>query len=210
MAQLMTDHGVMPLPPYIKREKDGRNLDDYERYQTVYATHAGSIAAPTAGLHFDEELLERIRQMGVRIANVTLHIGIGTFFLLKSENVEGHEMHREYYSMPAPPWRPCGRPRKDGGRVVAVGHECGAHPRDRLLRVQGRTTGRFHRALHLSRATLYRVGGRPYHQFSSSPVHPASARLRLCGKEALMEAPTGRPSSSGYRFYSYGDAMFIS
>ena len=205
--RLMTDHGVMPLPPYIKRE-NGCNMDDYERYQTIYATHAGSIAAPTAGLHFDEALFERIRLMGVGIAYVTLHIGIGTFFLLKSENVEGHVMHREYYSIPAPSIEAVQKTKERGGRVVAVGTSA-----VRTLETafsdskNGRPAG--FTELYIYPGYRYRVVDAlitNFHLPRSTPLLLVSA---FAGIEALMGAYK-EAVEQRYRFYSYGDAMFIS
>ena len=90
--EILDKIGLMPLPPYIKEK-----LEDKERYQTVYAKYEGSAAAPTAGLHFTEELLEKVKEKGVEIANVTLHVGIGTFRPVKVENIEEHDMHTEHY-----------------------------------------------------------------------------------------------------------------
>jgi len=95
--EIVNTHGMMPLPPYIKRKE--KNDIDYDMYQTVYAQHSGSVAAPTAGLHFTEGLLNKITQMGVQIVKVTLHIGIGTFLLIKKKNIEEHTMHGEYYKV---------------------------------------------------------------------------------------------------------------
>ena len=108
--------GEMPLPPYITHR-----LEDRERYQTVYAKHEGSAAAPTAGLHFTPELLEKIRQMGVEIVHVTLHVGLGTFRPVKVEDVTAHHMHSEYYSIEAEEAEKINLTRRRGGRIIAVG-----------------------------------------------------------------------------------------
>ena len=108
--------GQMPLPPYITAE-----LQDKERYQTVYSHELGSAAAPTAGLHFTEELMDRIRQKGVKIAYVTLHVGLGTFRPLKVDDVTRHEMHSEHYEIPAETARLINETKQNGGRVIAVG-----------------------------------------------------------------------------------------
>jgi S-adenosylmethionine:tRNA ribosyltransferase-isomerase len=208
VARLMRDYGVMPLPPYIRREKDGRNLDDYDHYQTVYARHPGSIAAPTAGLHFDDDLFERIRRMGVNIVAVTLHIGIGTFFLVKSENVEGHEMHREYYSMSAPSMEAIRQTKEKGGRVVAVGtsavrtletafsERCGGRP-------EGFTE------LFIYPGYRYRVVDALITNFHLPRSTPLLLVCAFAGKEAI-ESAYKEAVEQRYRFYSYGDAMFIS
>ena len=106
----------MPLPPYITAE-----LQDKERYQTVYSHELGSAAAPTAGLHFTEELLERIRQKGVKIAYVTLHVGLGTFRPVKVDDVTRHKMHSEHYEIPAETARLINETKQNGGRVIAIG-----------------------------------------------------------------------------------------
>ena len=108
--------GQMPLPPYIKEK-----LKDKERYQTVYSKDAGSAAAPTAGLHFTKEMLENIRAMGVNIAYVTLHVGLGTFRPVKVEDVTQHKMHTEHYYIPEEAAKTINETRKNGGRVICVG-----------------------------------------------------------------------------------------
>ena len=108
--------GQMPLPPYITEE-----LKDKERYQTVYSHELGSAAAPTAGLHFTEELMERIRQKGVKIAYVTLHVGLGTFRPVKVDDVTKHKMHSEHYEIPAETARLINETKQNGGRVIAIG-----------------------------------------------------------------------------------------
>ncbi len=119
--EIMARHGTMPLPRYIKRGENGMGVIDAERYQTVYAERRGSIAAPTAGLHFTEELLDRISLMGVTIVKITLHIGVGTFFLVKKERVEEHRMHREYYSVQRHMLELIRDAKARGRRVLAVG-----------------------------------------------------------------------------------------
>ena len=108
--------GQMPLPPYIKEK-----LKDKERYQTVYSKDAGSAAAPTAGLHFTKEMLESIKAMGVNIAYVTLHVGLGTFRPVKVEDVTQHKMHTEHYYIPEEAAKTINETRKNGGRVICVG-----------------------------------------------------------------------------------------
>ncbi|MEG2380945.1 MAG: tRNA preQ1(34) S-adenosylmethionine ribosyltransferase-isomerase QueA, partial [Oscillospiraceae bacterium] len=114
--ELLDKLGEMPLPPYIKEK-----LLDQERYQTVYSKINGSAAAPTAGLHFTNELIERIREMGVNIAYLTLHVGLGTFRPVSVENVEEHIMHTEYYEMSQETADIINRSKADGGRIIAVG-----------------------------------------------------------------------------------------
>jgi S-adenosylmethionine:tRNA ribosyltransferase-isomerase len=114
--EVLEQLGEMPLPPYIKEK-----LDDPERYQTVYAREAGSAAAPTAGLHFTEQLLDDIRAKGVHIAFITLHVGLGTFRPVNVENIEEHDMHAEFYQMTEKTARLLNEVRQQGGRIIAVG-----------------------------------------------------------------------------------------
>ena len=114
--EILDQIGLMPLPPYIKEK-----LEKKEMYQTVYAKYDGSAAAPTAGLHFTEDLLNQIKAKGVEIANVTLHVGIGTFRPVKEENIEDHDMHTEHYYIKAEDAEKINNTRKNGGRIIAVG-----------------------------------------------------------------------------------------
>ena len=114
--EILDQLGQMPLPPYITHQ-----LKDKNRYQTVYAKHEGSAAAPTAGLHFTEELLRRIREKGVEIAHVTLHVGLGTFRPVKVDNVQDHHMHSEFYIVEPEEAEKINRTKREGGRVICVG-----------------------------------------------------------------------------------------
>ncbi|MCC3376931.1 tRNA preQ1(34) S-adenosylmethionine ribosyltransferase-isomerase QueA [Cohnella sp. REN36] len=203
--ELLDRLGEMPLPPYIKER-----LDDRDRYQTVYARHEGSAAAPTAGLHFTDDFLAELEAWGVRICRVTLHVGLGTFRPVAVENVLEHRMHEEWYSVSPESAALLNRARAEGGRVVAVG-----------------TT---------SARTLETVGGR----FGERPIEPCSGwtdifiypgyefRLvnalltnfhlpkstlvmlvsALAGREAILSAYREAVAEQ-YRFFSFGDAMFI-
>ena len=113
--EILDEIGLMPLPPYIKEK-----LEKKEMYQTVYAKYEGSAAAPTAGLHFTKELLEKIKEKGVEIANVTLHVGIGTFRPVKEENIEDHDMHTEHYYIKKEDAEKINNTRKNGGRIIDV------------------------------------------------------------------------------------------
>ena len=122
VESVLHECGRMPLPPYIHREpEDPRSELDLERYQTVYARELGAVAAPTAGLHFTESLLERLEGLGVRRASVTLHVGAGTFLPVQEEDPREHVMHRERFSVPASTAEAIQRCRSQGGRVIAVG-----------------------------------------------------------------------------------------
>jgi S-adenosylmethionine:tRNA ribosyltransferase-isomerase len=208
VTRLMNEYGMMPLPPYIRREKGNRNPDDYEQYQTVYANQAGSIAAPTAGLHFDDDLFGQIRGMGVDIAKITLHIGIGTFFLLKAENIEGHEMHREYYSMSASSIEAVRRTKANGGRVVAVGTSAVRTLETALGGDNGGMPAGF-TGLFIYPGYRYRVVDALITNFHLPRSTPLLLVCAFAGKETIEKAYK-EAVEQRYRFYSYGDAMFIS
>ena len=114
--EILDELGEMPLPPYIKE-----TLEDRDRYQTVYAKEIGSAAAPTAGLHFTEELLEKLKQKGVELAFITLHVGLGTFRPVSADTIEEHHMHAEYYHMSEETAALLNRVKENGGRIITVG-----------------------------------------------------------------------------------------
>lgn len=204
LPELLERHGHMPLPPYIRRADTAL---DRERYQTVFARRPGAVAAPTAGLHFDEPLLERLRAAGIATATLTLHVGAGTFQPVRSETVEGHRMHAEWLSVPASVCAAVAAARGRGGRVVAVGTTVvraleTAAAGDTLAPFEGETD-----------IFLY-----PGHRFRAvdglvTNFHlPGSTLLMLvsafAGRERVLAAY--RHAVAGrYRFFSYGDAMLI-
>jgi S-adenosylmethionine:tRNA ribosyltransferase-isomerase len=199
--------GRMPLPPYIKRNGDD-GAADFDRYQTVYAEKAGSIAAPTAGFHFSRGLLEKIRAQGVDIVTVTLHIGIGTFSLIRAGQLEEHHMHAERYELDEASKGLIRTARQEGRRVVA----CGTSSVRTLETVFGNNgNGALHGETDLFIYPGYRFKAvdaliTNFHLPRSTPLMLVAAfmgaeRLRKAYREAIGE---------GYRFYSYGDAMFIS
>lgn len=195
--------GQMPLPPYIKEQ-----LEDPERYQTVYSRHPGSAAAPTAGLHFTEGLLHDIRAMGVGVQFVTLHVGLGTFRPVKAENIEDHEMHAEYCSVPEETARAVNATHAAGGRVIAVGTTS--------CRTLESFTGADGRLLPKSGWTNIFIY--PGYRFKCldgliTNFHlPGSTLLMLvsalAGREHIMEAYR-QAIEREYRFFSFGDAMLI-
>ncbi|WP_150266594.1 tRNA preQ1(34) S-adenosylmethionine ribosyltransferase-isomerase QueA [Paenibacillus tepidiphilus] len=197
--------GTMPLPPYIKE-----TLEDRERYQTVYARHEGSAAAPTAGLHFTEELLERIAAKGVTIAYLTLHVGLGTFRPMSVEKVEEHVMHAEYYELSRETAEVLNEARARGGRIIAVGTtSC------RTLETVGRDFGDkpFEACSGWTdifiypgyRFTVVNALITNFHLPKSTLVMLVSA---LAGREHIMAAYEEAVEQK-YRFFSFGDAMFI-
>ncbi|MGQ7815444.1 tRNA preQ1(34) S-adenosylmethionine ribosyltransferase-isomerase QueA [Metapseudomonas furukawaii] len=196
--------GHMPLPPYIDRPDEEA---DRERYQTVYARHAGAVAAPTAGLHFDEALLEALAAKGVERAFVTLHVGAGTFQPVRVERIEDHHMHREWLEVGQDVVDAVTACRARGGRVVAVGttsvRSLESAARDGELKAFSGDTDIF----------LY--PGRPFHVVDALVTNfhlPESTLLMLvsafAGYPETMAAYAAAVEQ-GYRFFSYGDAMFI-
>jgi S-adenosylmethionine:tRNA ribosyltransferase-isomerase len=204
--ELLDRLGQMPLPPYIKEQ-----LPDKERYQTVYAKHEGSAAAPTAGLHFTEEYLSRLEQKGIQLVYVTLHVGLGTFRPVSVDNVEAHDMHEEYYQVSEEAAARINKAKENGHRVIAVGTTSA-----RTLETAGqasKVTGRIEPCsgwtgifiypgytfrivdalltnFHLPKSTLLML------------ISALSSRERvLCAYREAIEQE--------YRFFSFGDAMFI-
>lgn len=195
--------GKMPLPPYIKAE-----LQDAERYQTVYSRELGSAAAPTAGLHFTQELLDKIRAMGVKICPVTLHVGLGTFRPVKEDEIEDHEMHSEFCLIPEETARTVTETKKSGGRVIAVGTtscrtlESFARE-DGTLRASSGWTNIFIYPGYRFRCVDALVTN--FHLPESTLIMLVSA---LAGREHILNAYETAVRER-YRFFSFGDAMFI-
>lgn len=195
--------GKMPLPPYIKLE-----LQDSERYQTVYSREVGSAAAPTAGLHFTPELLEEIAARGVRLCYVTLHVGLGTFRPVKSENVENHEMHAEYCEIPEETAKIVNETKAAGARVVCVGTtscrtiESFADEGGRLRAVGGWTDIFIYPGYKFKCMDALITN---FHLPQSTLVMLVSA---FAGRENVLRAYE-TAARERYRFFSFGDAMII-
>ncbi len=195
--------GQMPLPPYITHE-----LRDKNRYQTVYARHDGSAAAPTAGLHFTEELLKEIEDMGVTIAHVTLHVGLGTFRPVKVENILDHHMHSEFYMVEEEEAEKVNRARREGGRVVCVGTtSCrtveSASDEDGILKAGSGWTDIFIYPGYKFKVLDCLVTN--FHLPESTLVMLVSA---LAGREHVLHAYQEAVREK-YRFFSFGDAMLV-
>lgn len=197
--------GTMPLPPYIKE-----TLDDRERYQTVYAKHEGSAAAPTAGLHFTKELLDQIEAKGVNIAYITLHVGLGTFRPMSVEKVEEHAMHSEYFVMSQETADTINATKEQGGRIIAVGttscrtletvgRQCEGGP---LVECSGWTDIFIYPGYKFSVVNALITN---FHLPKSTLVMLVSA---LAGREHILAAYE-EAIEQKYRFFSFGDAMFI-
>ncbi len=201
--EILDQLGQMPLPPYITHQ-----LKDKNRYQTVYAKHEGSAAAPTAGLHFTPELLEQIREKGIRIAEVTLHVGLGTFRPVKVENVQEHHMHSEFYQISKEAADIINETKKKGGRVICVGTtSC------RTIESAAATDGSLKECSGWTDIFIY-----PGYQFKIldaliTNFHLPESTLvmlvsALAGREHIMNAYETAVKEQ-YRFFSFGDAMFI-
>ncbi len=195
--------GQMPLPPYITHE-----LKDKNRYQTVYARHDGSAAAPTAGLHFTQELLDQIEGMGVSIAHVTLHVGLGTFRPVKVENILDHHMHSEFYMVEEEEAEKVNRARREGGRVICVGTtSCrtveSAAGEDGLLKAGSGWTDIFIYPGYKFKLLDCLVTN--FHLPESTLVMLVSA---LAGREHVLHAYE-EAIRERYRFFSFGDAMLV-
>ena len=205
----LNEIGQIPLPPYIHEEQE-----DYGRYQTVYAKYDGSVAAPTAGLHFTEELLGELKNKGVEIGFVTLHVGLGTFRPVKEEKIEDHKMHSEFFILPEETAEIINKAKKDGHRVTAVGTTC-----TRTLETAGSRLG-----ITKDNVKLTEMAGEtdifiypPYefkvidrlitnfHLPESTLIMLVSA---LAGRENVLNAYKEAVKEK-YRFFSFGDAMFI-
>lgn len=201
--EILDKIGLMPLPPYIKER-----LQQKERYQTVYAKQEGSAAAPTAGLHFTNELLEKIEKKGIIIANVTLHVGIGTFRPVKVETVEEHNMHSEHYYIEEKEAQKINKTKKEGGRIIAVGTtSC------RVLESVSDENGQVQSKEGDTNIFIY-----PGYSFKCidgliTNFHlPQSTLIMLvsafAGRDYIMKA-YNEAVKEKYKFFSFGDAMFI-
>ena len=203
--ELLERIGKMPLPPYIARESGD---EDKERYQTVYCKEEGSVAAPTAGLHFTEELIEKIRQKGVNIAYVTLHVGIGTFRPVKCENIEDHQMHFEEYEIDEDAAAVINETKKAGGRIIAVG-TTSTRTLESAANEEGFVTaGRGRTGIFIYPGYRFKVIDSlitNFHLPKSTLLMLVSA---LYNREAILAAYK-EAVERRYRFFSYGDAMLI-
>jgi S-adenosylmethionine:tRNA ribosyltransferase-isomerase len=196
--------GKMPLPPYIKKQ-----LDDPNMYQTVYAKHRGSAAAPTAGLHFTEELLKAIEKKGVHIVFITLHVGLGTFRPVKVEKIEDHNMHSEFYQMSAQSAEILTKARAEGHRIIA----CGTTVIRTLETITAKYDGKYQEASGWTDIFIY--PGFRYRAIDAMITNfhlPKSTLIMLvaafAGRDFILKAYQEAVKGK-YRFFSFGDAMFI-
>lgn len=201
--EILESLGTMPLPPYIHEK-----LNDQSRYQTVYAKEVGSAAAPTAGLHFTEELLQKIKEKGINIAYVTLHVGLGTFRPVSVETIEEHEMHSEYYHMTKEVAELLTKTKENGKRIIAVGTTS-----TRTLETIMTKYNKFTECSGWTNIFIY-----PGYEFKaidclSTNFHLPKSTLvmlvsALAGKDNILNAYKTAVKEK-YRFFSFGDAMFI-
>ncbi|HWX02591.1 tRNA preQ1(34) S-adenosylmethionine ribosyltransferase-isomerase QueA [Collimonas sp.] len=203
--ELIDAHGRLPLPPYIEHDADAF---DETRYQTVYAKHAGAVAAPTAGLHFDQALLERLRQKGISFAYVTLHVGAGTFQPVRSENLAEHKMHSEWYTIGDATVEAVRAAKAGGGKVVAVG-TTSLRALESASQSGALQAGSADTALFITPGYRFKTVDRlitNFHLPKSTLLMLVSAfvgydRIRTAYDHAIKQQ---------YRFFSYGDAMLLS
>ena len=207
LEQILEAHGQMPLPPYISRP-EGSLDDDLNRYQTRYARQIGSVAAPTAGLHFSDALLEGVRGKGVEIATVVLHVGYGTFAPVRTEDIRNHVIHREAFTISPETAAAIQRTKRQGGRIWAVGTttvrtlEFAAGPEGHVQHGGGECD------LFIYPGYQFRVVDNlitNFHLPKSSLLFLVSA---LAGRQRILDAYR-QAIENGYRFFSYGDAMAI-
>ena len=203
LLEILEDLGTMPLPPYIHEK-----LDDQSRYQTVYAKEVGSAAAPTAGLHFTNELLNKIEEKGINICYVTLHVGLGTFRPVSVDTIEEHEMHSEFYSMSSEVAEVLNQTKARGNNIIAVGTTS-----TRTLETIASLYGKFRECNGWTNIFIY-----PGYEFKGidkliTNFHLPKSTLvmlvsTLAGRENILNAYKIAVDEK-YRFFSFGDAMFI-
>lgn len=201
--EILNEIGLMPLPPYIHEK-----LKEKDRYQTVYAKYEGSAAAPTAGLHFTDELFKKLKEKGVEVANVTLHVGIGTFRPVKVENIEEHDMHSEHFYIKAEDAEKINKAKREGHRVIAVGTtscrvlESIADENGYVKEVEGDTNIFIYPGYKFKCLDALITN---FHLPESILIMLVSA---LAGKDFIMQAYEEAVKEQ-YKFFSFGDAMFI-
>jgi len=200
--EVLDELGETPLPPYITEK-----LEDKSRYQTVYAKHSGSAAAPTAGLHFTEELLSELIEKGVTIANLTLHVGLGTFRPVREDNIENHKMHSEYCEIEPHEAEKINKARESGGRIIAVGTTCvrtlESFNKDGKVYPVNAETDIFIHPGHKFQAVDGLITN--FHLPESTLIMLISA---FAGREFVLDAYKTAVEEK-YRFFSFGDAMLI-
>jgi S-adenosylmethionine:tRNA ribosyltransferase-isomerase len=206
--EVLEEIGIPPLPPYVKRSAVSDQRSDKERYQTVYAKHPGAVAAPTAGLHFTDEIFQTLEKQGVEKAEVTLHVGLGTFRPVDAENVEDHRMEPERYTVPEETAKRIEETRNAGGRVVAVG-STSVRTLETVVAEHGRVVP------CSGRSSLFIYPPYPFKVVDAMLTNfhlPKSTLIMmicaLAGRDLILRAYEEAVKEK-YRFYSYGDCMLI-
>ena len=203
LEEVLDEIGTMPLPPYIHE-----TLEEQNRYQTVYAKHSGSAAAPTAGLHFTEELLDKIIDKGIKIIKVTLHVGLGTFRPVKVENVLEHKIHSEYYHVSKDAADAINEVRASGGNIICVG-TTSVRTLETVTDDRGFVcSGSGHTDIFIYPGYKFKIADKlvtNFHLPESTLLMLVSA---LAGKDKVLKA-YDEAVKEEYRFFSFGDAMFI-
>jgi S-adenosylmethionine:tRNA ribosyltransferase-isomerase len=203
--EVLDTHGELPLPPYITHEPTAQ---DASRYQTVYAQHPGSVAAPTAGLHFDEAMLQALANMGVETARVTLHVGSGTFAPVRSENLNEHRMHSEWCAMPEVTGQKIAQAKATGRRVIAVGTTSLRTLESAAARGSNWQTAQWKTDLFITPGYEFQAVDALITNFHL----PKSTLLMLVSAFAgydRIQSAYAHAIAQRYRFFSYGDAMFL-
>ena len=204
LSEIMEEAGHMPLPPYISRSD---NLSDLERYQTIFSKKPGAVAAPTAGLHFDDEIMNRLEEKGIQTTFITLHVGAGTFQPVRAENIEDHRMHSEYLEVNQETVDLCLKTRQQGGRIIAVG----------TTSVRSLETASASGVLrpYIGETDIFIKPGYKFVSVDAMITNfhlPESTLLMLvCAfsdKDSVLNA-YNQAIESQYRFFSYGDTMLI-
>ena len=206
--EVLEEIGIPPLPPYIKRSEVGDQKSDRERYQTVYAKHPGAVAAPTAGLHFTDDIFQTLEKQGVTKTEVTLHVGLGTFRPVDAENVEDHRMEPERYTVPEETAKRIEETKSAGGRIVAVGStsvrtlESVAAENGRVIPCSGRSS------LFIYPPYPFTVVDAMLTNFHLPKSTLIMMICALAGRKLILRAYEEAVKEK-YRFYSYGDCMLI-
>ncbi len=201
---LLEEIGSTPLPPYIKRDADRKDCDDY---QTVYAREPGSVAAPTAGLHFSEEIIEQVCSRGVEIAYITLHVGIGTFTPIRTDRVEDHRMHEERYTVPEKTAEAVRHALREGRKITAVGTTAVRALESWTAEGTDRA-GTFTTRLFIYPGFRFRLVDAMVTNFHTPRSSLLAMVSAFAGEDTIRKA-YGKAIDKGYRFFSYGDAMLI-
>jgi len=203
--RIMDTEGHIPLPPYVKREDE--EVDE-KRYQTVYSSNPGSIAAPTAGLHFTNELIQKIKQKGAEVLEITLNVGIGTFRPIKTEYIEDHQMHEEYFYIPKNTYERINRLKREGKNLIAVGTTTLRALESASQDGQLTKHGELCTNIFITPGYSFKILDKMITNFHLPKSTLFILMCALCGTDE-MKSVYQHAVNKNYRFFSYGDAMFI-